>query len=321
MAAQARESLKGREQMAVSGYRGPSTPPAGAGSAQDDILQIDVNQGPFARSEERTAAGEDRIAKGNARPKKKLVRRTDRDYSQQLRLGFQLAFLALNVWIGVQFYQWVRWAETAGRTRAVDRPAGVEGWLPIAGLMQLKYVIVAHQWPTIHPAGLFLLAAFLLMSFLLRKAFCSWLCPVGTLSEYLWKLGRSTFRRNFSLPRWLDVVLRGTKYVLLAFFGLCGSDDACNGNRRLSQRSLRSDRRRSHAELFPFPGRNCGVCFAWAHRRVDLRAELLVPLSLPVWSADGSGFDAEPGEDPAQRARLHRLRQVCQGLPCGAAGR
>jgi polyferredoxin len=218
MAAQARESLKGREQMAVSGYRGPSTPPAGAGSAQDDILQIDVNQGAFARSEERTAAGEDRIAKGNARPKKKLVRRTDRDYSQQLRLGFQLAFLALNVWIGVQFYQWVRWAETAGRTRAVDRPAGVEGWLPIAGLMQLKYVIVAHQWPTIRPAGLFLLAAFLLMSFLLRKAFCSWLCPVGTLSEYLWKLGRSTFRRNFSLPRWLDVVLRGTKYVLLAFF-------------------------------------------------------------------------------------------------------
>ena len=56
------------------------------------------------------------------------------------------------------------------------------------------------------------------MSFLLRKAFCSWLCPVGTLSEYLWKLGRYTFRRNFSLPRWLDVVLRGTKYLLLAFF-------------------------------------------------------------------------------------------------------
>ncbi len=63
--------------------------------------------------------------------------------------------------------------------------------------MQLKYVVVAHQWPTIHPAGLFLFAAFLLMSFLLRKAFCSWLCPVGTLSEYLWKLGRYTFRRNF----------------------------------------------------------------------------------------------------------------------------
>ncbi len=118
----------------------------------------------------------------------------------------------------MRFYQWVRWAETAGQTPAVERPAGVEGWLPIAGLMQLKYVIASHQWPAIHPAGLFLFTAFLLMSILLRKAFCGWLCPVGTVSEYLWKLGHYTFRRNFTLPRRLDVVLRGTKYLLLGFF-------------------------------------------------------------------------------------------------------
>jgi len=161
---------------------------------------------------------EERKPKSESRPRKKLVRRTDRDYSQPLRLAVQLAFLGLNVWIGVQFYQWVRWAETAGQTRAVERPAGVEGWLPIAGLMQLKYVALTRQWPAIHPAGLFLISAFLLMSFLLRKSFCSWLCPVGTLSEYLWKLGRYTFRRNFALPRWLDVLLRGTKYLLLGFF-------------------------------------------------------------------------------------------------------
>ena len=147
------------------------------------------------------------------------MRRTDREYSQRLRLGFQLAFLALNVWIGVQFYHWVRWAETAGQTPVTERPAGVEGWLPIAGLMQLKYVVVARSWPVIHPAGLFLFVAFLLMSLLLRKAFCSWLCPVGTFSEYLWKLGRYTFRRKFVLPRWLDILLRGMKYLLLAFFG------------------------------------------------------------------------------------------------------
>ena len=117
-------------------------------------------------------------------PRKKFVRRTDRDNSQRLRLGFQLAFLALNVWIGIQFYQWVRWAETTGATREVARPAGVEGWLPIAGLMQFKYVLLTHEIPRIHPAGFFLFTAFLLMS-LLRKSFCSWLCPVGTFSEYL----------------------------------------------------------------------------------------------------------------------------------------
>jgi polyferredoxin len=65
---------------------------------------------------------------------------------------------------------------------------------------------------------MFLFMAFLAVSLLLKKAFCSWLCPVGTLSEALWRLGRKIFRRNFALPRWLDLPLRGLKYLLLGFF-------------------------------------------------------------------------------------------------------
>ena len=72
--------------------------------------------------------------------------------------------------------------------------------------------------PRVHPAAFFLFTAFLLMSWLLRKSFCGWLCPVGTVSEYLWKLGRATLGRNFQLPRWLDLPLRGLKYLLLGFF-------------------------------------------------------------------------------------------------------
>lgn len=151
-------------------------------------------------------------------PKKKLVKRTDTDRSQQIRRVVQFAFIALNIYIGVQFYGWVRFYETSGATRLVSRPAGVEGWLPIAALMNLKFFVLTGHFPTIHPAGMFLLIAFLAMSFLLRKSFCAWLCPVGTLSEYLWKLGRRTFRRTFSLPRWLDIPLRGLKYVLLGLF-------------------------------------------------------------------------------------------------------
>ena len=158
----------------------------------------------------------------HARPegltRKKLVRRTERDYSQHLRRSFQLLFLALNAWIGVQFYLWVRWAEMGGATTEVLRPAGVEGWLPIEGLMQLKYFLFTGHVGRVHPAGFFLFVAFLAISFGFRKAFCSWLCPVGTLSEYLWRLGRFIFRRNFQLPRWADVGLRSLKYLLLGFF-------------------------------------------------------------------------------------------------------
>ena len=150
--------------------------------------------------------------------KKKLVRRRDRDYSQALRRGYQFAFLLMNVWLGGQFYLWVRHYEKAGTSAYVSRPAGVEGWLPIAGMMNLKYFLVTRQVPELHPAAMFLLVTFVAMAFLFRKAFCSWLCPVGTVSEYLWKLGRKLFRRNFRLPGWVDIPLRGLKYLLLGFF-------------------------------------------------------------------------------------------------------
>jgi polyferredoxin len=100
----------------------------------------------------------------------------------------------------------------------LHRPAGVEGWLPIAGLMNLRYLTLTHHVPALHPAAMFLLVTFLAIAFLFRKAFCSWLCPVGTISEYLWLAGRKLLRRNFLLPRWLDLGLRGLKYLLLGFF-------------------------------------------------------------------------------------------------------
>src|SRR5690348_9287061 len=150
-------------------------------------------------------------------PKKKLVRRQDRDYSQQLRHLFQGVFLALNLYLGTLFYLWVRQFE-GGTHLMTSRPPGVEGWLPIAGMMNLKYWLLTGNVPPVHPAAMFLLITFVVMAFLLRKAFCSWLCPIGTISEYLALLGQKLFKRNFRIWRWLDILLRGLKYLLLGFF-------------------------------------------------------------------------------------------------------
>ncbi len=162
-------------------------------------------------------------APGNLIPRttaKKLGRRRVPDRSQLLRHGVQSAFVLLNLWIGIQFYLWTRYYETGGQTMYVDRPAGVEGWLPIAGMMNFKYLLVTRKLPQIHPAAMFLFVVFLLSSLLLKKAFCSWFCPIGTLSEMLWKVGRKVLGRNVTLPLWLDMPLRGLKYVLLALFAV-----------------------------------------------------------------------------------------------------
>jgi polyferredoxin len=140
------------------------------------------------------------------------------DSSQYWRRLVQVLFLLLNIWIGLQFWLFVRYFELGGSAIHVSRPPGVEGWLPIAGLMNLKYFLTTGRVPSIHPAAMFLLIAFLAVSILFRKAFCSWLCPIGTLSEGLWKFGRKFLKRNYSLARWADLPLRGLKYLLLAFF-------------------------------------------------------------------------------------------------------
>jgi len=150
--------------------------------------------------------------------KKPLIRRVSPDRSQRARHVVQGLFLLLNGWLGLQFYLWARYFERGGSGLFVSRPAGVEGWLPIAGLMNTKYLLVTGHVPSIHPAAMFLFISFMLMSLLLKKTFCSWLCPVGTFSEFLWKLGRRVYGRNLRLPRWIDVALRGLKYLLLGLF-------------------------------------------------------------------------------------------------------
>lgn len=58
---------------------------------------------------------------------------------------------------------------TGAATTVAEPPAGIEGWLPIAGPMNLKYFLVTGHVPAMHPAAMFLLIMFLTMSFLLRK--------------------------------------------------------------------------------------------------------------------------------------------------------
>ncbi|MFH1686715.1 MAG: 4Fe-4S binding protein [bacterium] len=137
---------------------------------------------------------------------------------QKIRLAVQIAFAGLCLWIGVEFHQFVKYLESGGQLEAVTRPPGVDGFLPISSLMSFYHWIISGEIHWAHPAGFFILAAVILMSWILGKSFCSWLCPVGFLSELLGDVGRKLFRRQLSLPRWLDYPLRSLKYLLLAFF-------------------------------------------------------------------------------------------------------
>lgn len=156
-------------------------------------------------------------ARITVRTKKAFTRRRG-DNSQRIRFGVQLFFGAVALWVGIQFVLWVRYYESGGTALRVARPDGVEAWLPIASLMNLKAFVLTWTVPEMHAAGMFMLMAFVSISLLYRKAFCSWICPVGSIAEWLWQTGHLVVGRSFTPPRWLDAALRGLKYILLALF-------------------------------------------------------------------------------------------------------
>lgn len=138
--------------------------------------------------------------------------------SQFLRAVVQFTFALLVLWIGIEFHFFMRWGQSGGQLGSAYRPPGVEGFLPISALISLSYWLQTGIINEIHPSGLFILIAILTIGLLLKKSFCSWLCPIGTISESLWKFGKKLFRKNLSIPKILDYPLRSLKYLLLLFF-------------------------------------------------------------------------------------------------------
>lgn len=137
---------------------------------------------------------------------------------QIARYTVQAIFLLFILYVGLRFYQFYLHFETLGKTPFVPRPSAVEGFLPISALVGLKVWLTSGEFDRVHPAGLVLFVFFISSGFIFRKAFCSWLCPIGTVSDWLGAVGEKIFRRNFEIPSWLAWVLTPLKYLLLLFF-------------------------------------------------------------------------------------------------------
>lgn len=133
------------------------------------------------------------------------------------RHATQIGFLMTVALIGWQFARFVHGLE-AGRVVG-SRPAGVEAFLPIAALLSLRHLFSTGEIHRVHPAGLVILLIAIALSLIAKRAFCSWICPIGTLSEALAALSLRIFGRRMDLPRVIDLPMRSLKYLLLAFFG------------------------------------------------------------------------------------------------------
>jgi polyferredoxin len=138
-----------------------------------------------------------------------------------LRWVVQGAYLLFFALVGIEFHSFYRQI-VSGVTVRAHRPPSVEGFLPISALVGLKHFLLTGRYDEVHPAGLTILIAAILSSFLARKVFCSWVCPVGGISRALEWAGKKTLwrrqKKETVVNRWADRVLISLKYLLLAFF-------------------------------------------------------------------------------------------------------
>ncbi len=141
---------------------------------------------------------------------------------EKARLISQLTFVFFSVWIGIEFYMFVKFLQSNGAAAFYVKPGGAEAFLPISSFMSLYYFILTGIINTVHPAGFFIFLTVLIISFVYGKSFCSWVCPIGFISEHVGdfgdKLQKKIFGKIYRLPKIIDYPLRSIKYLIMGFF-------------------------------------------------------------------------------------------------------
>lgn len=136
--------------------------------------------------------------------------------SQPLREWARHLLLLCWLLVSVQYGVYI-WLLARGTVPWLVRPDVVDGFLPIAGGLGLRAWLGQGLTDPHHPAATVTVLVLSLSALLLGRAFCAWFCPLGLVGEWLHGLRSRLLPGEWTPPRWLDAVLRGQKFLVLAF--------------------------------------------------------------------------------------------------------
>jgi len=105
--------------------------------------------------------------------------------------------------------------------RAHPRPrrGSVHALCPFGGVVSIyQYVTSGTYVKKIHDASFILMYLGFALALLFGPVFCGWVCPFGSVQEWIGKLGRKLLRKRYNtlVPRKLDRIMRHFRYVVLA---------------------------------------------------------------------------------------------------------
>lgn len=99
--------------------------------------------------------------------------------------------------------------------------ASLHALCPFGGVETLyKYITAGSFVQKIHESAFILMVIGLLTALLFGPVFCGWVCPLGTIQEWVGGLGKKLFKKrryNHFIPAKIDNLLRYARYLVLAW--------------------------------------------------------------------------------------------------------
>ena len=93
----------------------------------------------------------------------------------------------------------------------------VEAYCPFGGIESLyQFATTGGFIRRIEPSAMIIMVAVLLLTLLFSRGFCGWICPFGSLQEWLGILGRKIFKKSYNPTGPWERRMRYLKYVVLA---------------------------------------------------------------------------------------------------------
>ncbi|MCY6370178.1 4Fe-4S binding protein [Clostridium ganghwense] len=97
-----------------------------------------------------------------------------------------------------------------------DGSASVDALCPFGGLETLPTLFKDGTYMNrVTPSAFILLIAVVILTFVLGRAFCGYICPLGTIQSLITKLGKRLNIKQIKINKSVDKILRYAKYVVL----------------------------------------------------------------------------------------------------------
>lgn len=135
--------------------------------------------------------------------------------SKKIRLFSQIFFFVLVGFIAFNHY-----LTEIGRTIPLIGSASLHAICPYGGvetfISLVSYGVFVKK---IHSSALVLTGIILVLAVIVGPVVCSYICPLGSIQEWIGKIGRRIFKGKYNtfVPKKYDKFLRFTRYFVLVF--------------------------------------------------------------------------------------------------------